>query len=1318
MGEDLRGGFLPSLVCLIGSTTARENAVSARLVIDSGAANSFLTKTLSKRAKLNEEKLLTERVGGIGGRVSSHKIFNVNCVLFSNIENEFYVKCRLKALDKICDDLPPVELPWEEIPGFSHLSITNPLPVLPYTVEILIGQDFLADILIGMKTVEAQGRKFIIWETKLGFALSGSNVESVVPLTSAVNTLTESNQELTDLWKRFWDTESIKDQTVILSPDEIYVVDHFNNNVKFNGQRYCVSLPFNPDKEKPTNNFGTAVAQFRSMERNLVRNACKGTRYTDAIEQYLEAGHAELVESTSPGTDKAYYLPHHAIWRDNHPSTKARIVFNGSAPDDNGFSLNDSLLPGPPLQPDLSNILISFRKHSTALVADISKMFLQIQIDIAQRDYLRFVWKRPGSDGPLKIYRKTVLPFGLNCAPYLAIQTVSHHLSLQSAIYPEATELVRQHIFVDDLLMSFALPDRLVQLRQEITTMMHLGGFDLAKWLSNDAELMKSIPTQDRAKAAPLVIAEKDMTLSPDAIPMTLGILWNPIRDVFEYQGALELNIPIAVETMRTLSSRAAKIFDPLGFLSPFIIIAKILMQECWKLQLKWDDPLPESILTPWLEWVHEITYLHYLEIPRTLFIQNAVSITLHGFSDASDRACAAAVYVKSVDASGSSLIHLVASKTTVAPIKLTTIPRLELMAALLTAQLTHKVAARLLPSEVYLWTDNTTTLQWIQKPPTTWKTFVGNRVAQIVELFPPSHWRHVPTHKNPADLPSRGLTAQRLLEMDEWFKGPSFLDYDEDCWPASPILSKEDTEANRELKPYIPFTLVTHSIQDDFFNALFDNDQLFWRNLRLLTYVRRFIANSRRSDVIRKTIVPGKKEISESMNVWVKFVQEEAFPDEIATLVAGNSVKVGKLCCLQPYLCKTTTLVKVGGRLQFSGLPEETVHPAILPAKNKYVERYLMAMHLILGHVGPETLLGHIRMKFWLLQGRREVKRVIRRCKCYRLKAKPFTQKIAPLPRGRTMPSFAFAHVGLDYAGPFEVLLDSKLTGADERFLKVWVLLITCFTTRAVHFEYVTSMDTSHFINALQRFIARRGHPTVITCDNATTYAKADRELKKLYTSLDWNKIQREMIQLPTQIEFRFNVPVAPHWGGVFERLVQSLKKSLRATLARQRASLEEFRTVLCNAEMIVNSRPLTSVSDDINDPLPITPAHLVLGRALQQIPDNLGKDDINTRIAVQWKERQRLTQEFWGRWRKEYLVTLQTSQKWLQLGHAPKIGEVVLMEDTPKSRMMWPIVAIKELHLGRDGLIRSASFFCKGKMFTRDLRHLYRLEGRSEEM
>jgi hypothetical protein len=221
---------------------------------------------------------------------------------------------------------------------------------------------------------------------------------------------------------------------------------------------------------------------------------------------------------------------------------------------------------------------------------------------------------------------------------------------------------------------------------------------------------------------------------------------------------------------------------------------------------------------------------------------------------------------------------------------------------------------------------------------------------------------------------------------------------------------------------------------------------------------------------------------------------------------------------------------------------------------------------------------------------------------------------------------------------------------------------------------------------------------------------------MKRLYKIIDWNKVARDCIELPAPIEFLFQDPYASHTSGVFERVVGSLKKALRAILGRRALDIEEFRTALVICEQICNSRPLTydHVGDDSDTPIPITPSHLVSGRGLLQIPDYLVQDNKVGPVALQWKHRQRLASLFWNRWESQYLVALQPFPKWLGKPRPqPRVGEVVLMHDKPKSRMFWPIGKVLELHAGRDDLIRSVTLKTANKeSVRRDVRHLYRLE------
>lgn len=1322
-----KGGDLPSLIVSLQSNTSND-VVNARLVIDSGAQSTFIRRELVQKLGLLEYDKSKMILIGICGKRTNISVTTCT-VIVKSIVSKFSLQMHCKILDNICADLPEMFVTPDDLAEVEDVRLTEDHNRMAGPVDILVGQDYLHEIIRGK--IERAARNILVWDTEFGSALSGkSNRDANEIVNLGVDIIT--NELLNARLRKFWEVEELfTDSKIFLSPMEQYAEQHYLDNVKFVNGQYMVKLPFHPDKPTPINNYYRALCQFKSSERTLMRNKSVCKDYTENIEQYIENDFAELVTDDVSNAKNCFFLPHHAIYRPGHSTTKTRIVFNASAKDGTGYTLNDALLPGPALQPDLVDCLIRFRSWSVAVTGDIRKMFNMILVDPADRRYLRFFWRKIGSSEPIKVYQKRVLPFGLNCSPFLAIRTILYHATKYEASFPKTVDLIRTNLYVDDLIFGKSNAEEALQLVREMKQILSEGGFQIKKWLSNSADVMKNIPAEDCAAIAPLIIAEKDFNLSQDAIVSALGILWNPLRelDVFEMSGALNLCIIDNKETMRTLSSRAAKIYDPLGFCAPFIVIAKMLMQETWKLGLKWDDELPEEIAEPWATWVLEMLYLHYLDLPRCYLLENYTEISLHGFSDASERAICACVYIRTEDDQGKTIVHLVAAKTKLAPMKMTTIPRLELNGALLLAQLMRKVQKALSAlniETIVLWTDSTVTLSWLKKPGSNWKTFVGNRVQQIQELYDEKYWRHVPTELNPADHGSRGILASKLIDLEEWFCGPDYLLEYEEAWPELPLcLNPESPIAAAEKKQYVRLIL-THTLGTDELQNIFHAKRDFWSGLRLLTRVRRFIKNCRSKGVGEKSRIPTANEMTSAMEVWAKFVQEQSFQIEI-DLLKKKTPKVphgSSLAQLQAFI-DDNGLIRVGGRLQAARLPDETKHQMILPAHNEFVRRYILDVHVLWGCAGAEETLHHLRAKFWLLKGRREVKIAIRRHHCYRFKAKTFKQQMAPLPPMRLEPMMTFVNVGVDFFGHEWVLqpLPKKQKKGeplpDPIKMKVWVLIFACLTSRAVHLEMVTDMSTQTYIWALQRMIARRGLPKLMLSDNAKQFEKSEREITRLWRNLDWEKITKFGISMQDPIEFKFITPLAPWQGAAYERLIRSVKLALKSTLWTRISNIDEFHTALLNAEAVVNSRPISAVSDDAHDIVPITPGHLLLGRPLQTLPDYLTRDDKHTAVAILWRQRQKLHAEYWTRWKRAYLESLQKAQKWANVNAIPpKIGEVVLVLDKDLPKLLWPLAVIIDTHCGRDNRIRSVTLRCRGELMRRHVHSIMRLEEQTKDL
>ncbi|KAJ8346528.1 hypothetical protein SKAU_G00279290 [Synaphobranchus kaupii] len=295
--------------------------------------------------------------------------------------------------------------------------------------------------------------------------------------------------------------------------------------------------------------------------------------------------------------------------------------------------------------------------------------------------------------------------------------------------------------------------------------------------------------------------------------------------------------------------------------------------------------------------------------------------------------------------------------------------------------------------------------------------------------------------------------------------------------------------------------------------------------------------------------------------------------------------------------------------------------------------------------HSGVRDTLVQVRERYWILRARQLVKSVVARCTvCKRFKARAGRQITAPLPRDRITESPPFEVTGVDFAGPLYVKADGSVR-------KSYIALFTCAVTRAVHLELVSDQSTETFLLALKRFISRRGLCKVIYSDNARTFKRADQDLKELWKAIK----DPQLLEFFSErgITWRFIAERAAWWGGFWERLVRSVKTCLKKVLGRASLNFEEMCTVLTEVEAILNSRPLTFVHNEVDEPQPLTPAHFLVGKRLTSLPPKpfpADKQHPNAKrgeITRRWKYRQRLITSFWNSWRKDYLLDLKSAHR-----------------------------------------------------------------------
>ncbi|XP_011163879.2 uncharacterized protein LOC105198742 [Solenopsis invicta] len=486
------------------------------------------------------------------------------------------------------------------------------------------------------------------------------------------------------------------------------------------------------------------------------------------MRQYEDLGHMTPVRADQAAGDRVSYLPHHGVLREASSITKLRVVFNGSTTVLSGDSLNRSLLVGQNLLPPLADVLLRWRLSRYVLA--IEKMYRQILVHPENRDLQRILWRYHPQDEVMEYHLNTVT-YGLACAPFLAMHTLLQLANDEAENYPLGARALRGKVYMDDILTGASTLEKACELQRQLTGLC-MAGFPLRKWSANDAAILADVPAEHRM--------QRDL----------VGIGGHTRR-----KGLLVCEATLTDVTKRSVLSFTARLFDPLGWLAPVVVRAKIAFQATWLLGLAWDDPLDEAAARQWHAYAEELPRLECIQVPRWLDVAwPADAAEIHGFADASERANAAVLYMRT-SVGDSWRTNLVAAKTKVAPLKTVLLPRLELCAAALLAKLTSHVCSALSLDRlrIHLWSDSTVALGWIRGHPTRWKTFVANRVADIQTRVPDALWHHVPGLKNPADCVSRGLSPEELVEHSLWWQGPPWLRTAPSTWPCDAAMPDED---------------------------------------------------------------------------------------------------------------------------------------------------------------------------------------------------------------------------------------------------------------------------------------------------------------------------------------------------------------------------------------------------------------------------------------------------------------------------------------------------------------------------------------------
>ena len=1212
---------------------------------------------------------------------------------------------RVWTVDEIpvSEDVIPTQKNMKSWPHLEDVEI----PALESSkVSLLIGSD-VPEVFWALEERRGKKKEPYAVRSILGWTLIGPTGPAV-GATGNVN-FTHSNM-LQEQVERMWKTDfndidcneqeemSLEDKRALSKMEESLTVTEDGH--------YQLSLPWRHQPPILKNNHRVAESRMLSVKARLRRDHELHQMYSKSMQDYLDKGHAsEVPDEFLQNDTEAWYLPHHPVFHPRKPN-KVRVVFDCAA-QYQGTSLNDQLLKGPDQTNNLLGVLMRFRKHPIAMMADIESMFNQVRVTPADRKYLRFLWWPEGNfNETAKEYCMNVHLFGAtsspSCASFCLRRTARDHHQEVSA---EAVETVNRNFYVDDCLKSVASVEEGVNIAHELSDLLQKKGFKLTKWISSNKDVLKSIPSGERASA---VI---DLDLEKLPTEKSLGVTWEVEADQLQFAMS-KVERP---STSRGILSVVSALYDPLGFVAPVVLPAKRILQNLCKRQLDWDEVIPEEEILSWLNWVDSVDDLKEIKVPRCMVpagFGDISRIEAHNFSDASEVGYGAVSYLRFKSVDGRIHCAFIIGKSRVSPLKTVSIPRLELTAATVAVRL-DSILKRELDMKIdatYFWTDSTSVLAYIRNENRRFKTFVANRLAQIHNSTDVKQWRYVDTRLNPADHASRGLRAQQKQDLSEWLQGPNFLWQEESLWPTGNGQTVQVVSDDPELKRTVSANVnITQQCNDKFGDLLRRYSD--WTKLKksvawlkrykqyLLRHVERFAD---------RTVATGYitvQELRDAEMDLVKYVQKMAFPDEVIKCAQGSKESVSSSSALRklsPWM--EEGVLRVGGRLNNAPIPYSRKHPIILPSKHVITDLVIREIHVLEGHCGQDHVLATVRNKFWVVHGRVAVRRVLGGCFSCRKRTAPVGEQfMAPLPEDRLKPdSPPFTHVGVDYFGPMQVKQGRSVVPR-------YGCLFTCLVSRAIHVEIAHSLDTDSFLNALTRFISRRGKPNIIRSDNGTNLKSGERELREALQA--WNQEKIHNVLLQKEIKWIFNPPSASHMGGVWERLVRSIKTILKMLVKEQLLSDESLLTLMAEVERVLNNRPLTPVSDDPNDLEPLTPNHLLLQKSNESLPlGTFNEKDCYSRRR--WRQIQYLANIFWTRWLKEYLPLLQVRQKWLKTQRNLKVGDIVMMSDPNSPRGKWPLARVTKVYPGADGLVRSVQVRTANSYLDRPVSKLCFLE------
>ncbi|XP_049548037.1 uncharacterized protein LOC125959266 [Anopheles darlingi] len=1160
-----------------------------RCIMDSGSQIDAITIAAATRLPmpLRPSRLQLDGVSGPLAVTRECETMVANCDGTRSFPVKFYV----------IPELP--NLPYRSLKGSNagmptDLDLADKSYYVSGPVDVILGAGvYFASLLPGMGRTE---RGLTIQNSVFGWLVGGllrqDAAQKVRSYPCGVATVED---DLRKCIERFWEVEDASlpwnPGTPSATAPELEAFFRDTTSLAPDG-RYVVKIPLRGELSELGDSYQHGVRRLLALERKLERHSSTYDDYRAFMREYIELGHMTLV-APEDAKRVRYVIPHSCVVKPESSTTKLRVVFDASAKSITGVSLNDLQTIGPVLQPDLLRIWLDFRLHTVVATADIAKMYRQVWVS-DEDTWMQCILWRDHRTQPMQTYRLRTVTYGEAASSYLACRALQEAGEEVRASSPAVADAIRHGFYVDNLSLGAATSEELRVLCSGVEQTLLRRGMPLRKWASNMDDVLYHVPPEHRE--APVKIGDRD------AVRM-LGLSWCPTEDTFQLVIGDEILQLAENLTKRGLVARISKLYDPVGILQPVIITAKMIMQDLWREDLAWDDCVSPASVHQWNEFTTQLPLLRKLHIPRMAAPSAPTTIRIDGFCDASLKAYGCVFYVTFTDNQGNQTTRLLCSKARVAPLKTTTLPRLELQAALLLSELYVRIrdAFDSRVKETYWWSDSQVALSWIRSDNTRWDVYVKHRVAKIQVVTATADWRYVPTKLNPADIISRGISARKLIRpevMAFWLNGPTFLNSGCDAFP-EPTTPDEAVAAELgAVHSQASVYVATVGPECDDLISQYRHHCSFSKTRRHFAWLGRAVNNFKAGMASQRAMNPGlvptygpltHADLEDGLVRILRRMQATAHPNEVnEMLTKGCITPTKRMQHLNP-VC-VNGLIYVQGRLQNAELADGARLPILVPKSHPFSRVMIRDIHERIFHAGVSLVIAEFRTRYWMRDLRRTVLGVLARCvPCAKARPRPFAQQMGPLPEPRVNASPPFTHTGVDLCGPFVVLPGLK----GHRSIDVYVCIFVCFATKAVHLEVVEDQSTQAFISALMRFVSLRGKPSVIHCDNGRNFIGAARELQRIRDAFTNAEFQHSIIEKVAEegMRFAFIPPRSPNFGGLWEANIKVAKRLLKAAAHGAQLRMIEMQTLMHQISAILNSRPLTAVRtapEDVELPCP----------------------------------------------------------------------------------------------------------------------------------